>query len=72
MKDAAVADTRNFALVGHAADGKTSLGEALLWKAGVIPALGSVTAGTAALTTRANTPIQRCRLCQKMIAATEP
>jgi elongation factor G len=51
MKDAAVADTRNFALVGHAADGKTSLGEALLWKAGAIPALGSVTAGAAALTT---------------------
>jgi elongation factor G len=51
MKDAAVADTRNFALVGHAADGKTSLGEALLWKAGAIAAPGSVTAGAAALTT---------------------
>jgi elongation factor G len=51
MKDAAVADTRNFALVGHAADGKTSLGEALLWKAGVIPELGSVTEGAAALIT---------------------
>jgi elongation factor G len=50
MKEVAVADTRNVALVGHAADGKTSLGEAILWKAGAIPALGSVTAGTAALT----------------------
>lgn len=51
MKDVAVSDTRNLALVGHSADGKTSLGEALLWKAGAIAALGSVTAGTAALTT---------------------
>ena len=30
MKDVAVRDTRNFALIGHAGDGKTSLGEALL------------------------------------------
>jgi elongation factor G len=51
MKEVAVADTRNFALVGHSADGKTSLGEAILWKAGAIAALGNVTAGTAALTT---------------------
>ncbi|MCU0671099.1 MAG: GTP-binding protein, partial [Myxococcota bacterium] len=51
MKDVAAADTRNFALVGHAADGKTSLGEALLWKAGAIPALGNVSAGAGALTT---------------------
>ncbi len=51
MKDVAAADTRNFALVGHSTDGKTSLGEAILWKAGAIPALGNVTAGTAALTT---------------------
>src|SRR4030095_7366971 len=36
MKEAAVADTRNLALVGHSADGKTSLGEAILWKAGAI------------------------------------
>ena len=51
MKDVAAADTRNFALVGHAADGKTSLGEALLWKAGAIPALGNVSTGAGALTT---------------------
>ena len=51
MKDVAAADTRNFALVGHSADGKTSLGEALLFKAGAIPTLGSVTAGTSVLTT---------------------
>jgi len=30
MKDVPVRDTRNFALIGHAGDGKTSLGEALL------------------------------------------
>lgn len=51
MKEVAVSDTRNLALVGHSADGKTSLGEAILWKAGAIAALGSTTAGTAALTT---------------------
>jgi hypothetical protein len=51
MKDVAAADTRNFALVGHSTDGKTSLGEAILWKAGAIAALGNVTAGAAALTT---------------------
>jgi len=51
MKDVPVADTRNFALVGHSADGKTSLGEALLFKAGATPALGSVTAGSSVLTT---------------------
>jgi elongation factor G len=51
MKDVAVADTRNFALVGHSADGKTSLAEAILWKAGAIASLGSTTAGSAALVT---------------------
>ncbi|MBS1105287.1 MAG: translation elongation factor [Deltaproteobacteria bacterium] len=51
MKDVAAADTRNFALVGHSTDGKTSLGEAILWKAGAITTLGNVTTGTAALTT---------------------
>ncbi|RIL06039.1 MAG: elongation factor G [Proteobacteria bacterium] len=51
MKDVAVADTRNLALVGHSADGKTSLGEAILWKAGAIGAQGSVPAGSTALTT---------------------
>ena len=51
MKDVAAADTRNFALVGHSTDGKTSLGEAILWKAGAIATLGNVTTGGAALTT---------------------
>jgi elongation factor G len=51
MKDVPVGGTRNFALVGHSGDGKTSLGEAILWKAGAVPGLGSVTAGTAVLTT---------------------
>jgi len=51
MKDIAAADTRNFALVGHSTDGKTSLGEAILWKAGAIATLGNVTTGGAALTT---------------------
>ncbi len=51
MKDVATADTRNFALIGHSTDGKTSLGEAILWKAGAIPALANVATGGAALTT---------------------
>ncbi len=49
MKDVSVGETRNFALVGHSGDGKTSLGEALLLKAGATPALGSVTEGTSVL-----------------------
>jgi elongation factor G len=49
MKDVKASDTHNFALVGHSGDGKTSLGEALLHKAGVTSELGSVTAGTSVL-----------------------
>ncbi len=51
MKDVSVAGTRNFALIGHSADGKTSLGEAILFQAGAIPSLGDVTAGASVLTT---------------------
>lgn len=51
MKDVPVAGTRNFALIGHSADGKTSLGEAILFQAGAIPSLGDVTAGASVLTT---------------------
>jgi elongation factor G len=51
MKDVDVVDTRNFALVGHSGDGKTSLGEAILVRAGALPAAGDVAAGTSVLTT---------------------
>ena len=44
-----VANRRSFALVGHAGDGKTSLGEALLHTAGATSTLGSVTDGTSVL-----------------------
>ncbi len=37
---------RNVALVGHRGSGKTSLNEALLYQAGVINRLGSVTDGS--------------------------
>src|SRR5262245_27473413 len=49
MKDVKVSDTHNFAIVGHAHDGKTSLGEAILHAAGATHALGSVAAGTSVL-----------------------
>ena len=49
MKNVKVSDTRNFALVGHAGDGKTSLGEAILHKTGAGPTLGSVTDGSSVL-----------------------
>ncbi|MCA9512984.1 MAG: elongation factor G [Myxococcales bacterium] len=43
--------TRNFALIGHASDGKTTLGEALLHRAGATPKPGSVDQGTSVLNT---------------------
>lgn len=43
------ADIRNVALVGHAGAGKTSLGEAILFKAGVTKRLGSVDDGSSHL-----------------------
>ena len=49
MKDVKVSNTRNFAVVGHSGDGKTSLGEALLHVAGATHGLGSVTEGTSVL-----------------------
>jgi elongation factor G len=49
MKNVKVAETRNFALVGHSGDGKTSLGEAILHKSGARPALGRVNDGSSVL-----------------------
>jgi elongation factor G len=49
MQNVEVAATRSFALIGHSADGKTSLGEALLHAAGAVPELGSVDAKTSHL-----------------------
>ncbi|MCG6871179.1 MAG: elongation factor G [Gammaproteobacteria bacterium] len=46
MADYATADIRNLALVGHTGVGKTTLTEALLVAAGVIPEAGSVERGT--------------------------
>lgn len=42
-------DIRNIALVGHSAAGKTTLAEALLYKAGVTKRLGNVNDGTSIL-----------------------
>ena len=49
MKNVKVNDTRNFALIGHAGDGKTSLGEAILYAAGATRALGNVSDGSSVL-----------------------
>ena len=46
MKDIAVADVRNFAIMGHTGSGKTALGDALLFKMGVNDRLGAVDAGS--------------------------
>jgi len=49
MQNVEVARTRSFALIGHSADGKTSLGEAILHAARAVPGLGSVDARTSHL-----------------------
>lgn len=49
MQNVDAAHTRNFALIGHAGDGKTSLGEALLHSTGATKELGSVDSGTSHL-----------------------
>ncbi|NLE65839.1 MAG: elongation factor G [Lentisphaerae bacterium] len=49
MKDIAVKDMRNFVLLGHTGSGKTTLGDALLFKLGLNDRMGSVSAGTSAI-----------------------
>ena len=49
MQNRDAARTRSFALIGHAADGKTSLGEALLFHAGATARPGSVDEGSSVL-----------------------
>src|SRR5262245_6222727 len=44
-----VGDFRNIAFVGHSAAGKTTLGEALLLKAGITNRLGSIDDGSSTL-----------------------
>jgi elongation factor G len=46
MKEYPPGDIRNFAIVGHASSGKTTLSEAMLATAGVINRMGSVPAGS--------------------------
>ena len=49
MQNVESQNTRNFALIGHAGDGKTSLGEAILSAAGATHELGKVDEGTSVL-----------------------
>ncbi len=49
MRDVQVTHTRNFAIIGHAGDGKTSLGEAILHRAGATARLGRVDDGSSVL-----------------------
>lgn len=46
MKDIAVADVRNFVLLGHTGSGKTMLCDAFLCKLGLTDKMGQVSAGT--------------------------
>jgi len=46
MKNIAVADVRNFAIMGHTGSGKTTLTDALLYKLGINDRLGSTANGT--------------------------
>ena len=46
MKDIAIADVRNFALMGHTGSGKTAVIDALLFKLGVNDRLGSTADGS--------------------------
>jgi elongation factor G len=49
MQNVQVDHTRNFAIIGHSGDGKTSLGEAILHRAGATTELGRVDDGTSVL-----------------------
>ncbi len=46
MQNVQVEQTRNFAIIGHSGDGKTSLGEAILHRAGATAEAGRVDDGT--------------------------
>ena len=49
MQNVQVDHTRNFAIIGHSGDGKTSLGEAILHRAGATSELGKVDDGSSVL-----------------------
>ena len=67
MQNVDAAHTRNFALIGHAGDGKTSLGEALLHSAGATKELGSVDTGTSHLDSSPEEKEPRARTLRTMV-----
>jgi elongation factor G len=68
MKNVDVRDTRSFALIGHAHDGKTSLGEALLHGAGATPAAGRVADGSSVLDYHAEEKERKSTLLSSLYA----
>ena len=58
----AVANIRNFALVGHAGAGKTTLAELMLFKSGVVPRPGSVDQKTSVSDFRPEEQERKCSL----------
>ena len=49
MQGVEVSRTRNFALIGHAGDGKTTLGDSILHRAGAVNQRGQVDEGSSVL-----------------------
>lgn len=63
-------DIRNVLLLGHSGCGKTTLGEAILYKAGAIPKMGSVGDGTTVSDYNDDEKEKKCSLGSSMISFT--
>ena len=61
MSNYATENLRTLALVGHGSCGKTTLIEAMLYRAGMIPEMGSIQRGTTMSVKRSRTFNPSCR-----------